>query len=338
MNKLSNLSKLLLFVAAISLIISIFVPIWQIQLDAPQYPEGLILKIHANKLSGNVDIINGLNHYIGMKTLHADDFIEFRVLTYIILFFALFALIAAVMGRKKIVYTLFTAFVLFGIIAMVDFWRWEYAYGHDLNPHAAIIVPGMAYQPPLIGFKQLLNFGAYSIPDIGGWLFVASGLFMLAAVLIETNAFKKFKKGATIPNAAMALLFVTLLSACGTSGPQPINLNKDNCDYCKMTISDQKFASEILTSKGRLYKFDDVICMKNYKDENVDKMTNASFYVSDYLHNNDLVPFKQLTFIKGENIQSPMGGHIASFTDKDSASTYAEKYAAELINWNAFFE
>jgi len=53
---------------------------------------------------------------------------------------------------------LFTLFVLFGIIAMVDFWRWEYDYGHDLDPNAAIIVPGMAYQPPLIGFKQLLNF------------------------------------------------------------------------------------------------------------------------------------------------------------------------------------
>jgi copper chaperone NosL len=64
-----------------------------------------------------------------------------------------------------------------------------------LDPSAAIIVPGMSYQPPLIGFKQLLNFGAYSIPDIGGWLFVAAGLLMLIAVLIETNLLKQlFRK------------------------------------------------------------------------------------------------------------------------------------------------
>jgi len=52
---------------------------------------------------------------------------------------------------------------------------------HDLDPNAAIKVPGMAYQPPLIGFKQLLNFGAYSIPDIGGWLFIGAGVLMVAA-------------------------------------------------------------------------------------------------------------------------------------------------------------
>ncbi len=66
----------------------------------------------------------------------------------------------------------FVLFVCFGMVAMADFWKWEYNYGHTLNPDAAIIVPGMSYQPPLIGFKQLLNFGAYSIPDTGGWIFV----------------------------------------------------------------------------------------------------------------------------------------------------------------------
>ena len=75
-------------------------------------------------------------------------------------------------------------------MAMVDFYRWNYDYGHDLDPSAAIKVPGMAYQPPIFGYKQLLNFGAYSIPDIGGWLFIAAGLFLLIAVLKEF----KFKK------------------------------------------------------------------------------------------------------------------------------------------------
>ena len=73
---------------------------------------------------------------------------------------------------------------------MVDFWRWEYQYGHDLDPDAAIRIPGMAYQPPLIGFKQLLNFGAYSIPDIGGWIFIIVGCCLLGLVIIEGKAKK----------------------------------------------------------------------------------------------------------------------------------------------------
>ncbi len=175
-------SQYLLIVASVFLAISIFVPIWKIDLDAPQYPEGLGLLIYSNKLAGDVEIINGLNHYIGMKTLHADDFIEFTVLPYIIGFFAIFSLVVALLKSKKLLTVLFSMFAIFGIVAMVDFWRWEYDYGHNLDPNAAIIVPGMAYQPPLIGFKQLLNFGAYSIPDIGGILFILAGLLMLASI------------------------------------------------------------------------------------------------------------------------------------------------------------
>src|SRR6185295_9906916 len=164
---------------------------WRIDLKAPQYPEGLRLLIYPAKLAGNVDIINGLNHYIGMKTLHTKDFVEFTVLPYCIGFFALAFMITGIAGKRKLLNILFFLFVGFGILAMVDFWRWEYDYGHNLNPDAAIIVPGMAYQPPLIGFKQLLNFGAYSVPDIGGWIFVGAGAGLLCSVLYEWIRRKK---------------------------------------------------------------------------------------------------------------------------------------------------
>lgn len=192
-SKIRGISKLFLILAALLLTGSLFLPIWKIDLDAPQYPEGLMLNIYANKLGGNVEIINGLNHYIGMKTLHSEDFIEFKMLPFLISGFALIFLLAAVIARKRFVLFSLLAFGAFGIISMIDFWRWEYNYGHNLDPNAAIIVPGMAYQPPLIGFKQLLNFGAYSIPDIGGWFFVCSGLLLLVVVITEYNLLKKTK-------------------------------------------------------------------------------------------------------------------------------------------------
>ncbi len=111
-NKISGISKAILVLSALLLATNIFLPIWSIQLWAPQYPEGLVLLIYADKLGGNVDIINGLNHYIGMQTLHAENFIEFSILRYIIGFFVLFILITAFIGRKKAVNILFIAFVL----------------------------------------------------------------------------------------------------------------------------------------------------------------------------------------------------------------------------------
>ena len=174
-NKIATATRALLFLCGVGLLVVLFTPMWRIELQAPQYPEGLILRIFANKLAGNVDIINGLNHYIGMKTLHSNDFVEFKILPGIIVFFSLLFILTSIIGKRKWMNLAFVIFVAFGILAMVDFWRWEYDYGHNLNPDAAIIVPGMAYQPPLIGFKQLLNFGAYSVPDIGGLIFVAGG-------------------------------------------------------------------------------------------------------------------------------------------------------------------
>lgn len=171
----------------------IILPIWRIELIAPQYPEGLEMYIYSNKLGGQVEIINGLNHYIGMKELHAEDFIEFTVLPYIIAVYAVFFLLVGLVARRKLLYVLLGAFILFGVVAMVDFYMWLYDYGHDLDPSAPIIVPGMAYQPPLIGYKQLLNFLAFSIPDTGGWIFIGCGAALAYCAVAEWRSARKLQ-------------------------------------------------------------------------------------------------------------------------------------------------
>ena len=190
-NSLSKLSIILLSISGIGLVISIFVPIWAIYLEAPQYPEGLGMFLHANKITGDYEIINGLNHYIGMKTIHQEDFWEFKVLPYALGFFAVLAFLFAFLKKKWGLYLFTVLFLLFGIAFMIDFWLWEYDYGHNLNPNAPIIVPGMSYQPPLLGFKQLLNFGAYSYPDVGGWIMFAVGIISLVLSVLEFKSSNK---------------------------------------------------------------------------------------------------------------------------------------------------
>ena len=338
MKNISGISRIIIIASALLMIVAYFVPLWQILMWAPQYPEWLTMKIWINNITGDVKIINALNHYIGMNTLHTEDFLEFTLLPYIIGVYALACFVVVFLGKRKALNILLLTFVLFGIIAMVDFWRWEYNYGHNLNPNAAIIVPGMAYQPPLIGFKQLLNFGAYSIPDTGGWLFITSGVLMVIAYLKEFMLKRKLNKEKT--NSTMKQQVVTslvvlafIMASCNTSKPEPIKLNSDNCDNCGMTITDPKFATELLTSKGRYYKFDDISCLLNYISDNKDKADKAKCFVADYLGNNQLIPVETSIFIQGENINSPMGGNTAAFTNKDSAAKYATKYEAETLTW-----
>lgn len=332
-SKLSGSTKLMLFIAALSLVVVLFSPMWRIELDAPQYPEGLSLKIYANGLKGNVDIINGLNHYIGMKTLHNEDFIEFTILPYIIVFFALLFVLVIVVNKRWLLNTSFILFVLFGILAMYDFWKWEYDYGHDLNPDAAIKVPGMAYQPPLLGFKQLLNFGAYSIPDTGGWLFIAAGALLLACVMLE---WKKNRQGTRKSGAAYAALVaavIVFLSSC-SAGPEAIVTGKDNCSHCKMGISDIKYAAEIVTQKGKVYKFDDIVCLHSFiKDKTIDEKDIRDIYLSDFCQPHALIKSGEAFLLQGGSVHAPMNGDIVAFSSKDSVTKLAAALNATEINW-----
>ena len=123
-NSLHQWSKILLIILGIGLFVAVFVPIWSIFLNAPQYPEGLAMYIHADKISGEYEIINGLNHYIGMKEIHADEFWEFKILPYALAFFGILCFLAVFLNSRKILYTLTAIFLLFGFGFVFDFWRW----------------------------------------------------------------------------------------------------------------------------------------------------------------------------------------------------------------------
>lgn len=310
----------------------LFVPLWKIDLVAPQYPEGLSLLIYPHKLGGNVDIINGLNHYIGMKTLRAEDFTEFAILPYLIGSFALLFMAAAIVGKRRFMNITFFLFVAFGVVAMVDFWKWEYDYGHNLNPDAAIRVPGMSYQPPLIGYKQLLNFSAYSMPDTGGWLFVGAGAIALLCVVTVSWNYRKAKQVA--PKAVAAALVSTLimLVSCST-GPQPLRPGRDHCDFCKMTITDSRFGTELVTKKGRIFKFDDVHCLLSYLKVDKDLGGAADVYVARFDGAHELLKVQGALLYASADLRSPMGGNVAAFMDAASLQQFSGQYPGKQVSW-----
>ena len=174
-------ARMLVALAALGLVTTYVAPLWHIALKAPQYPEGLGLYIWASKITGELRSINGLNHYIGMKQIHPEAIPELRLMPPIVAGLVVLGLMAAAWGRRAGLYAWTTLLLIGSLVGLADFWRWGYDYGHDLDPEAAIRIPGMSYQPPLIGPKQLLNFQATSWPALGGW--VAIGAVMLALTL-----------------------------------------------------------------------------------------------------------------------------------------------------------
>lgn len=154
------------------------VPIWSIDLEAPQYPEGIGLEIWVDKIQGqkkqDLQNINGLNHYIGMKPIHPESIPELKLMPYFFGFLIVSGLGVAVWGNRKALLVWIVLFTVMALAGLIDFYIWEYDYGHNLNPDAPIKIPGMSYQPPLIGTKQLLNMRTTSMPDIGFWLAILS--------------------------------------------------------------------------------------------------------------------------------------------------------------------
>lgn len=160
-----------------------FVPIWYIGLAAPQYPEGLSMHIYIHSIAGgtphDLQNINLLNHYIGMKEIIESSIPELGFMPYVLAYMILGALVTFIWSRRYMVLLGVVNLCLVALAGLYDFWKWEYNYGHNLHPDAPIVVPGMTYQPPLLGCKTLLNIEACSFPHIGAvLLFIAVGILI----------------------------------------------------------------------------------------------------------------------------------------------------------------
>ncbi|MBY0492240.1 MAG: hypothetical protein K2R93_20540 [Gemmatimonadaceae bacterium] len=188
-----RLNRWLTALAALLLASALLFPLWSVSLIAPQYPEGLGMYIWAHTVTGvganDLQNINGLNHYIGMQTIVPDAIPELAIMRPGILAMSALGLLVAALGRRRLLQAWALALVAAALVGLVDFWKWEYDYGHHLDlEHAPIKVPGMSYQPPLIGSKQLLNFTATSLPATGGVLAIAAVVLAAGAAVLGGGA------------------------------------------------------------------------------------------------------------------------------------------------------
>jgi copper chaperone NosL len=333
MFNLSLFSRVALVVGALSLFALLQVPIWKIYLTAPQYPEGLEMKIWHDTLTGDVKVISALNHYIGMRAISVEMFPEFQYLGKVIVGVAVLCLVLALVGKWWSAVAYWVVLAIADSLALYDFWRWGYDYGHNLDPTAPIVIPGMAYQPPVIGYKKLLNFEAWSLPDVGGWiLMVVTGI----SLLVVMWEWWRRRKSVRLASAASGggILLALLWSGCN-SGPQPIPYGRGECAMCHMSLSDRRYGAEIVTHKGKAYFFDDVNCLLYFEDgQGVLPKDIASRWVADFAHQGQLLPLKEAVFLHSPSLRTPMASYVAAFGSRAEAEkALAEASSGELLSW-----
>ncbi|MCL6523393.1 MAG: hypothetical protein K6T34_01920 [Thermoflavifilum sp.] len=194
-NLSSRTASWLMLGAVLSSVLIYFFPLWQITLYAPQYPQGIRMYIWINKITGDdpytLQNINILNHYVGMKDIDPHAVPELSYFPFVLAGIIFLGLIAWIIKNRWFYLTWAILYAILGAIAIYDFYQWEYDYGHHLSPTAPIKVPGMAYQPPLIGMKHLLNFTAISLPHWATFFLALSILLGVIAYYCCRSSYNK---------------------------------------------------------------------------------------------------------------------------------------------------
>ena len=102
---------------------------------------------------------------------------------------------------------------------------------------------------------------------------------------------------------------------------------------------DPKFGSELVTKKGKVFKFDDIGCMVRFmKSGTIDQSELSQVLVVNYKTENDLLDVNSCTFVVGEDIKSPMNFNAAAFTDAETANNFGIQNGRKILDWKTIYE
>ena len=129
------------------------------------------------------------------------------------------------------------------------------------------------------------------------------------------------------------LLISVLFAACNVS-PQPINYGSDVCHFCNMTIVDKQHASQLVTSKGKAYKYDAIECMVHSLQDEFKDTEIAHKMIANFEKPGELIPAANASFLVSDKLQSPMGANLSAFQNKEAGKKAREEFTGKIYTWN----
>lgn len=129
------------------------------------------------------------------------------------------------------------------------------------------------------------------------------------------------------------LSLITVFFVSCEISPQKIEYGADACHYCDMTIVDKQHASQLVSTKGKAFKYDAIECMVHSLQENMEDTEIAMYLVADFDKPGELMDATSSTYLVSEKIQSPMGANLSAFANKEGAEKTKEKFSGEVYTW-----
>ena len=179
----------ILSLARIAILVSIFLPYWNMLLEAPQYPGGLSVAAYVNHLTGDVQEIDGLNHYIGMRPLNDAAQLERSISVYLLI--AVVLMVEGAMHlHTKWAALLVLPVVVFPAFFLIDLHLWLAHFGHSLDPAAPLSGAIKPFTPPVLGTGVIGQFKTHASAGPGLGLAVAAAALSVIGLVLHRRAFK----------------------------------------------------------------------------------------------------------------------------------------------------
>ncbi len=125
--------------------------------------------------------------------------------------------------------------------------------------------------------------------------------------------------------------FTLVILGCSRS-PQPIIYGQDGCVNCLMIITDPRYGAELITGKGKVYKFDSIECLADYSKK-IDGKNISSMWVTDFTDRENFVSVQKAFFIKSNELRSPMGLNLTAFSNEKDLMKSIKKYSGRSLTW-----
>lgn len=127
--------------------------------------------------------------------------------------------------------------------------------------------------------------------------------------------------------------FFILLASCG-SKQEPINYGHDECEFCRMQISDNRYGAELVTDKGKVYKFDSIECLIEFAMvKNLIGDSNQNLIVTDFAQPVTFIDAKSAYYVHNDNFRSPMGLNVSAFDSEISRQKFVAENSGQILNW-----
>jgi copper chaperone NosL len=152
--------------------------------------------------------------------------------------------------------------------------------------------------------------------------------------LMNDSSFSGFSHDVLVFVRYSTLLFLTVFFVACTSSPEPINYGKDECEHCRMMITDNKYGAEVVTGKGKVYKFDSIECLVGYSLEiNIIGDNEQAFLVTNFSKPENLIDARSAFYIHNDNFRSPMGLNVSAFENKSEMKAFLLKDGSKKLSW-----